>query len=167
MAASLMRSARYGRLRDDDQDRRAPCQGDPVQHPVNLADRTSPCLTSIQVPAGGEHDFTVSGVTTERRRIGRRPTPCPRIARQLPRLGRLSQMKSTASQASPMPSPYTSARSGFGVCGQLSCASGRLEERSPYRPDLFTHQQLRETELRLQKAIQQVCALEDHSVWIM
>ena len=38
----------------------------------------------------------------------------------------------------------------------IAAAFERLEERYPHLPDLVTHQQLRETELRLQKEIEQV-----------
>jgi hypothetical protein len=40
----------------------------------------------------------------------------------------------------------------------IAGAFERLEERYPRLPDLVTHQQLRETELRLQKEIEQVRA---------
>ena len=40
----------------------------------------------------------------------------------------------------------------------IAAAFERLEERYPHLPDLVTHQQLRETELRLQKEIEQVRA---------
>ncbi|HYN78831.1 MAG TPA: DUF1640 domain-containing protein [Lamprocystis sp. (in: g-proteobacteria)] len=40
----------------------------------------------------------------------------------------------------------------------IAAAFERLEERYPHLPDLVTHQQLSETELRLQKEIQQVRA---------
>ncbi|WP_295383726.1 DUF1640 domain-containing protein [uncultured Thiodictyon sp.] len=38
----------------------------------------------------------------------------------------------------------------------IAGAFERLEERYPHLPDLVTHQQLRETELRLQKEIEQL-----------
>ena len=40
----------------------------------------------------------------------------------------------------------------------IAAAFERLEERYPHLPDLATHQQLRETELRLQTEIEQVRA---------
>jgi gas vesicle protein len=40
----------------------------------------------------------------------------------------------------------------------IAAAFERLEERYPHLPDLVTHQQLRETEVRLQKEIEQVRA---------
>jgi len=40
----------------------------------------------------------------------------------------------------------------------IAAAFERLEERYPHLPDLVTHQQLRETELRLQQEIMQVRA---------
>ncbi|WP_295580747.1 DUF1640 domain-containing protein [uncultured Lamprocystis sp.] len=40
----------------------------------------------------------------------------------------------------------------------IAAAFERLEERYPHLPDLVTNQQLRETELRLQKEIEQVRA---------
>jgi len=40
----------------------------------------------------------------------------------------------------------------------IAAAFERLEERYPQLPDLVTHQQLRETEVRLQKEIEQVRA---------
>ena len=40
----------------------------------------------------------------------------------------------------------------------IAAAFERLEERYPHLPDRVTHQQLRETELRLQKEIEQVRA---------
>ncbi len=40
----------------------------------------------------------------------------------------------------------------------IAAAFERLEERYPHLPDLVTHQQVRETELRLQKEIEQVRA---------
>ena len=40
----------------------------------------------------------------------------------------------------------------------IAAAFERLEERYPHLPDLVTHQQLRETELRLQKEIEQARA---------